>query len=132
MNAGVSLCSIKVTDQNGDIATRFFSIAINSVSSVENKRSENINSNRCYVVQNSTGQIKINYDIAEPSNVHFTIYNCDGSLVRMLEDSEKSKGSYSVMWDGKGNNGHKLTNGIYYVVFKGNRKTLTEKIVLIK
>ncbi|OYD14979.1 hypothetical protein CH333_06840 [candidate division WOR-3 bacterium JGI_Cruoil_03_44_89] len=43
-----------------------------------------------------------------------SIYDLAGRFVRTLLDSPHPPGIYTVQWDGKDKEGHKVKNGIYF------------------
>ncbi len=55
----------------------------------------------------------IRYSLTKSSTVRLTIYNVLGVKVRNLEDSERQRGDYSVVWDGKDDSGEFVPSGIY-------------------
>ncbi|MCZ6819681.1 MAG: T9SS type A sorting domain-containing protein, partial [Calditrichaeota bacterium] len=58
-------------------------------------------------------ETRIQYRIPEAAFVQLTIFNLKGQQVRMLEASQKSRGTYSVIWDGKDNIGRQVSSGVY-------------------
>ncbi|MDZ7340451.1 MAG: T9SS type A sorting domain-containing protein [candidate division KSB1 bacterium] len=74
----------------------------------------------------------INFSLKEAGRVTLTIYNLQGQLVRTLVDEEKLAGSYSVMWDGKSDNGTLVGSGIYYYKLRANGFKATKKLMLAR
>ena len=61
------------------------------------------------------------------------IVDLRGSVVKQLIGNENhSEGSYSLNWDGRNNNGVKLSSGVYFVVMRANATTTSQKIVLLR
>jgi flagellar basal-body rod modification protein FlgD len=54
------------------------------------------------------------YDLSkQASEVGINIYDAEGRLVRTIHDGSKEQGLHNFSWDGKGNQGEKLSNGVY-------------------
>ncbi len=70
----------------------------------------------------STGKIK----------VQLKVYDILGREVRTLIDEEMEPGSYSVQWDGRNNNGTRVSSGVYLYRMKSNGFISTRKMVLLK
>lgn len=60
------------------------------------------------------------------------IYNVKGQLVRSLLVSPDSKGTASVKWDGKTDNGIAAINGIYFYSIGSGNDRLTGKLMIVK
>ena len=75
----------------------------------------------------------IHYSIANPANVKLYIYNILGQEVRILVNSfHLPKENYSVIWDGKDNNGMELPSGLYVAVLKADGFRKSVKILKMK
>ncbi len=67
-------------------------------------------------------------------HIHTTlsIYNVRGQLVRTLVDQEMQPGKYSVIWDGRNQNGQDVTSGIYLYRLSTEDSRVTRKMLLLK
>jgi len=74
----------------------------------------------------------INYVLPEDAWVTLFIYNGVGQKVKTLENRMRSKGSYSVTWNGTDDNGKEVASGIYFYQLRAGNLTKTKKLVLIK
>jgi hypothetical protein len=54
----------------------------------------------------------------QPAEVELVIYNVLGSKVRTLIKERQHPGEYTVMWDGKDDEGKGLASGVYFYRFK--------------
>lgn len=66
---------------------------------------------------------------------NFGIYNVKGQLVRTLEFSQKTSGSYFVFhaeWDGKDEMGNVMSNGIYLIMIENDEVNVIKKVMKIK
>ncbi|MCH9032221.1 MAG: flagellar hook assembly protein FlgD [candidate division Zixibacteria bacterium] len=62
------------------------------------------------------GSAKANYQLdAFATNVTIEIRNESGELVRTLSQEDVESGMNSVIWDGKGDSGESMPDGLYYV-----------------
>ena len=66
----------------------------------------------------------ITYTVERPAHVELTIYNALGQRVNTVADGVKSRGTYSVRWDGKDDAGTALPSGMYfYTIRVGERQS---------
>jgi hypothetical protein len=72
------------------------------------------------------------FTVHGPIHTTLRIYNVRGQLVKTLLDEEKQPGDYSVIWDGKNDNGEEVASGVYFyqLVIENNR--ITKKMVLLR
>ena len=69
----------------------------------------------------------IRYQMAEKSNVTLTVYNSIGRKISTLLNEVKSKGTFTIEFDGSN-----LPSGIYYVRLQAGTFTDTKKMVLLR
>ncbi len=75
---------------------------------------------------------RIEFQIADDTDVKVIIYDVGGALVRTLLDSKLKIGSHSVEWDGSDDGGNLVDSGIYlYKLFAGIY-SVTKKMVYLK
>jgi hypothetical protein len=75
---------------------------------------------------------KIEYEIAQASNVKISIYDIAGQLVKELFNEQKNTGKYSIIWDGKDNLGNLLASGTYLYQIQTNDFVQSKKMILLK
>ncbi len=65
---------------------------------------------------------------------HVTIHLIDmaGKVVRVLENAYKPGGCYSVTWDGKSDNGARVSSGTYIAQIKSGAMIISKKAILLK
>lgn len=56
----------------------------------------------------------IAYQVPEYTNVSITIFNVLGKEVRRLVNDYKEAGNYQVEWDGRDNDGRRVSTGVYF------------------
>jgi hypothetical protein len=74
----------------------------------------------------------INYQLPVLSSAKLFIYNPLGQLIRTLINKAQNAGEYSVEWDGKDDNGNRVSSGIYIYRLQAGSFTQTRKMVLVK
>jgi len=74
----------------------------------------------------------IRYDLPTETNVQLLVYNILGCEVRKLTDQYQLAGRYSLVWDGKDNNGRNLSSGTYILIVKTDFNSSSMKMLLIK
>ena len=74
----------------------------------------------------------IEYNLLKPTAVSVKIYNCLGREVRTLVNQHQTSGIYSIVWDGKDNNGMTVPNGIYVCSLRAENITQRRQLILIK
>jgi hypothetical protein len=72
------------------------------------------------------------WGVAKTVHTSLTIYNLAGQKVRVLLDEEMMTGSYQAIWDGKDDNGQKVSSGIYFYRFKAGDNSETKKMIMLK
>ena len=65
-------------------------------------------------------------------HVRMDIFNIRGSLVRTLVDNEMNQGEHTVVWNGKDNNGHQVSSGIYFYQMKTSEYSSIKRMALMK
>lgn len=74
----------------------------------------------------------IQYRPAEAGDVHLSIYNTNGQLVRTLVSGFRTADTHSVIWDGRDDSGRIVGSGIYLYRLKNGDHVLTHRMLLMK
>ena len=79
----------------------------------------------------------IPYQLSEGSTVTVKIYDVSGSLVRTIGVGHKSVGYYltrekAVYWDGRNENGERISSGVYFYTLITGDYTETRRMVIVK
>ncbi len=77
-------------------------------------------------------QVTISYSLENSENVAVHIFDQQGKLVRSLAREHRSAGDHSVVWDGTGNGGNLLGNGLYIYTIESASGFVTGKMMLIR
>mgnify|MGYP006280297413 FL=1 len=76
---------------------------------------------------------EISFILAETSFVEIIIYNSKGQIIRNLfKDSVEQDTKTSIIWDGKDNEGNKVSSGLYFYRLKTGDFSSVRKMVLLK
>lgn len=79
-----------------------------------------------------SGQVQIRYQLPEKTNVSLKVYNLNGQLVKTLVNETQLPNYYQVPWDGRGDRGQKVSNGVYFYKLNCGSFTSTKKVTLLK
>ena len=74
---------------------------------------------------------RITYSVTKPENVNVEIVNLLGHRVKIFNTEFKQPGNYSMIWDGTGQNGSKLVQGIYFVRVLTESNSAMMELILI-
>ncbi len=75
---------------------------------------------------------KIEYSVQTTNNIQIKIYNSLGQLVKTLVDETKIPGEYSVVWNGKDDNGSSVSSGVYFYQIQTKDFVSSKKMILLK
>jgi len=56
----------------------------------------------------------IQYSVARSAHITLSVYSVAGNLVKMLVNEKKNPGYYTVHWDGRDDQGQRVSPGIYF------------------
>ncbi|MCD4689877.1 right-handed parallel beta-helix repeat-containing protein [bacterium] len=74
----------------------------------------------------------IRYAIKQPGPVALTIYDLSGRVVRSLVSEEQGAGTYTVVWQGRDDQGRQLGSGVYFYKLDGPGVSERRKMVMLK
>ncbi len=74
----------------------------------------------------------ISYQTARAGQVSLAVYNMLGQKVKVLVDQPQPAGSYKVQWDGRNQQGHGVSSGVYIYELKTEETNITKKLVLTR
>ncbi len=79
-------------------------------------------------------QTRIDYNLAneKEQETKLTVYNISGQKIRTLVNARQSSGTYSVIWDGKDDNGNTVTSGVYIYRISSGLFQEAKKMLYIK
>jgi len=74
----------------------------------------------------------ITFTVATAGHVNLTVYDARGAKVRQLVDRGMGPSKERVVWDGRDNNGGRVSTGVYFYRLQTEDRVLTRKMVLLK
>jgi hypothetical protein len=77
-------------------------------------------------------ETSIKFHLPVRTNVTLRIYNALGQEVRTLINGLQEPGIHNAVWDGKDNNGRRLTSGIYLVRLEAGDFVMMRKMAMVK
>lgn len=77
-------------------------------------------------------ETKIHFDLPKSTHVKLEIYNLLGQRIKTLCDGPKTAGNHAVKWDGKDDQGHNVSSGIYFYKIIGEDLVRVNKMVLAR
>jgi len=77
-------------------------------------------------------QTEIVYSLPYDTDVRLTIYNMLGQQVKVLADGYQSGGTKMTIWDGRNENGERVSSGIYFYKLQAGEFVQTKRMNLIK
>lgn len=79
----------------------------------------------------SVGEVALRYRVPTVSDIRLEVCDLMGRRVRILSAGEVQSGSHLVTWDGAGDNGRALGNGIYFIRLESEGQARTRPVVRI-
>ena len=78
------------------------------------------------------GKLNIRYHISNASNIHATIYDLSGKVIKSFKYEQKYPGQHQLIWDTKNNNGDAVATGLYFVSLSSENRTINTKVLYLK
>jgi hypothetical protein len=78
------------------------------------------------------GSARVEYSLAAKGRVRLSIYNVSGQLVRELVNEVQAPGRYSVSWDGRDREAHRVPSGVYFYRLQTGTFSDTKKAVVVR
>jgi hypothetical protein len=73
----------------------------------------------------------IQYEIPNSGQVTLTVYNIVGQQVRTLVNKSQTAGAYQISWDGRDEQGRRLSSGVYFYRLNAKSFVETRKMTLV-
>ena len=80
----------------------------------------------------ATNRVAICYELEKPSDITIEIFDITGSKIRTIEKNIQSTGVYSLTWNLRDNNHHKVSSGIYLIKFTSDNHFDTKQVIVVK
>jgi len=75
---------------------------------------------------------EISYDLPEASDVQVAIFDMLGKHVRALVNEQQPTGSYSVVWDGRDENGQLVASGVFIAHLRAGKFVQGRKMLVVR
>jgi hypothetical protein len=79
-----------------------------------------------------TGGSTLRFDLPAAGDASLELYNVTGQRVRTLASGARAAGSYTLDWDGRGEDGRVLPGGVYFARFRTGSFTRTIRVSLVR
>ncbi len=79
-----------------------------------------------------TSETIVRYEMTKEDYIDIFICNMLGQKVRNLYSGKQSSGTHSVIWNGTGDVGEKLSSGIYFFSIKAGDKEASTKVTFVR
>jgi hypothetical protein len=80
----------------------------------------------------SRGSTTIAFSLAETGPVSVVVYGVDGRAVRTMARGSWEPGDYRLTWDGRDDQGHAMSAGIYFVQLTTERGRFTKRVTYLR
>ncbi len=77
-------------------------------------------------------ETRIQYDLTSSTHVRVAIFNMLGQQIRTLVDELKPAGSYTVLWDGRKDDGEAASSGVYLYRLQTEQFKQSRKLLLMR
>jgi len=74
----------------------------------------------------------IQFQIPKTCEIDISIYNSSGQHIKTLISGTKSRGTYTVIWNGTNNAGENVSSGIYFYILNTGAVTKMKKCILLR
>lgn len=79
-----------------------------------------------------SGSTMLRFDLPSAGEASLELYNVTGQRVRTLASGTRAAGTYTLGWDGRGDGGRALSNGVYFARFRAGSFTRTLRVSLLR
>jgi hypothetical protein len=74
----------------------------------------------------------ITFDLPQASDVSLEVYDVSGRRVITLVNDQRSRGSYSIQWNGTNSAGERVPAGVYFYKLKAGDFTQTRRMMIVR
>ena len=74
----------------------------------------------------------ISFYLPKPSHTILTIFDTEGRQVAEVLDEPMSFGKHEILWDGRNDQGNRVSTGVYFYKFQAGKKVITKKLTVLK
>ena len=73
----------------------------------------------------------IRYGLSRPSNLSIVVYAITGRRVATLATGYQNAGTFSLWWDGRGDDGRRVPNGVYLYRMTTDMRSTSRKMIVM-
>ncbi len=77
-------------------------------------------------------RLHIAFDLKRLQFIELSVYNVGGERIWSISKQRFKSGRQSLVWDGRNQNGTKISSGVYLITIYGDNLRLSRKVVLLK
>ncbi|MCD4697146.1 MAG: T9SS type A sorting domain-containing protein, partial [Bacteroidales bacterium] len=77
-----------------------------------------------------TTSTNIEFEVNKPGFTTLKVYSYQGKIIRTLLVGTKPEGKYKYCWDGKDNNGDKMSAGVYLIRLQVGRNIVARSVII--
>ncbi len=78
------------------------------------------------------GAVRMVYQLVEEGVVKLKVYDLSGKEVITLLEQRQAEGRHEVIWDGRDQHGHPVSNGVYFYQLSTGTRKQVRKLVLLR
>jgi hypothetical protein len=75
-------------------------------------------------------EVSISYSVHKEMKIEVKVYDLAGKVVRRVKKGKVTPGIYTVRWNGKDEQGNRVTSGVYFLHIVGDKK-LVKKLIMV-
>ena len=119
---------IRAEDEYGEYAPK--QVQVQVITGIEEANNHPF-TRTCVILPNPGGKMQLDYQIANPTTIQITVFDCAGRIIRRME-KEDNPGEHTFIWEGMDETGKSVTSGCYFVKFEAGDYKVTKKFILVK
>jgi flagellar hook capping protein FlgD len=74
----------------------------------------------------------VQFELGRSAAVRLDVHDAAGRLVRTLVDERRGAGAHAVVWNGRGESGERVGQGVYYVRLRSDGEIAVKSVVIVK
>jgi hypothetical protein len=78
------------------------------------------------------GRTMVQFELPHPGPVRLEVFDVSGRRVRALATGPHPAGSYTVLWDGRGESGRAVAGGVYFLHFSAGGVEESRQLILLR
>jgi len=79
-----------------------------------------------------TQSVAIHFAVPRNESISLKVYDLLGKEVSTLKNDTLAPGSYSLIWEGRSDDGKALASGLYFIILRNDQELVTRKLMFLK